>query len=92
VLRPRVVALFAERDLGNRTLLTPLLNCGAGDECCKAVEQHYGVSPLLLFSRFGRGALVLYKLMLLEARIVVFAPRQVPYFFAMVLTQRNECF
>lgn len=74
-LRPAAMDLFRQRDFSDRVLLEQLLR-GLWErhpEELDKVDWHEGLSPTQLVRRFGRNTLLLYKLMLLEPRMVLYA-------------------
>jgi len=74
--RPAVELYFEQRDFTRRdVLVAALAGLSANvEECVRCIRAHRQLSPAGLVRRFGRKLLILYKLLLLEQRVVLYSP------------------
>ena len=77
-LRPAAQDLFTRKDFSRVAVLQDVVRTAGPEsmeECVASIERHPDLSEaqLLLVQRFGRNTLLLFKLLLLEPRLVLFA-------------------
>uniref|UniRef100_A0A7S0I329 AVL9/DENND6 domain-containing protein n=1 Tax=Hanusia phi TaxID=3032 RepID=A0A7S0I329_9CRYP len=77
-MRPAVQEFFSLRDFSKKDILTELYfqtRCQPSAHWIDSMESFLGLSPISLVRRFGRNLVMLYKLLLLEPKMILYAEK-----------------